>query len=73
MEMTGFGFGGISGLLVGKGAVGAATYLTTIGLISGPVGWAVIIGVGIAAGFGAAYYGDKFGKGFASMLWDRGR
>lgn len=70
MELTGFGVGGAAGMLAGKATVGA---LTTIGLAAGPVGWLVVLGVGVVAGFGAAYALDRGGKSLVARIWDRGQ
>src|SRR5690554_571136 len=68
IQATGFGLGGVSGLITGKAVVAG---LTTLGLGLTPVGWVVLIGVGVAAGFSAAYSFDNIGKKLASSLWDR--
>jgi hypothetical protein len=68
MEVTGFGAGGAAGLLVGKGVVAG---MTALGLAVTPVGWVVMIGLAAAAGFGAAYGGDLFGKNLASRIYNR--
>ncbi|UZJ46019.1 hypothetical protein OOT55_08210 [Marinimicrobium sp. C6131] len=68
LETTGFGFGGATGLWAGKGTVAA---LTALGLGSTPVGWVVMIGVGITAGFFAAKEGDSWGRQIAAWLFDR--
>lgn len=68
IQATGFGLGGIAGIKV-TGAV--ITGLTTIGLGLTPIGWVVLIGVGVTAGFTAAYAADTWGKNFTANLWDR--
>jgi|GEM_PF-1685445 len=68
LQTTGFGAGGASGILAGKATVGA---LTMIGLGATPVGWVVMIGAGVAAGFYAGSRGDSWGRQFASWLFDR--
>ena len=68
MEMTGFGIGGAAGILAGKGSILA---LTSIGLAATPLGWVVVIGVGIGAGFAAGHIMNKGGKGLTSWLWDK--
>lgn len=68
IQTTGFGLGGAAGLITGQAVVAG---LTAIGLGLTPVGWVVLIGVGVAAGFGAAYATDTFGKNLAANIWDR--
>lgn len=68
LETTGFGVGGAGGIVVGKATVGA---LTAIGLGATPVGWVVIIGSGVAAGFFAGSQGNRIGKWFAALVFDR--
>jgi len=71
VEMTGFGAGGAAGMVAGKATVsGAALGAAALGLAVTPVGWCVIIGVGIAAGFGAGYFADSKGKSLANALWN---
>ena len=68
IQATGFGFGGAAGLFTGKAVIAG---LTTIGLGLTPVGWVVMIGIGVAAGFGAAYALDSGGKSLATWIWDK--
>lgn len=68
IQAAGFGFGGATGLAVGNVVVGS---LTAIGLGLTPVGWVVLISLGIAAGFGSAYFMDNVGKSIATGIWDR--
>lgn len=68
IQATGFGFGGAAGMVTGKAVVAG---LTTLGLGLTPVGWVVLIGIGVAAGFGAAYTVDGASKRFTASLWDR--
>src|SRR5690606_15499544 len=68
IEATGFGVGGVVGLGTGKAVV---LGLTAIGLGLTPVGWLVVIGVGIAAGASAGYLGDRYAKSVAANVWDR--
>lgn len=68
IQATGFGFGGASGLAAGNLVVAG---LTTIGLGLTPVGWVVLIGIGVAVGFGAAYTMDNVGKTIARGIFDR--
>lgn len=72
VEMTGFGAGGAAGMVVGKATVsGAALGAAALGLAITPVGWCIIIGVGVAAGFGAGYALDHAGKSLASGILNR--
>jgi hypothetical protein len=68
IQTTGFGAGSAAGLITGKAVVMG---LTAIGLGLTPVGWVVLIGIGITAGFGAAYFADNLGKDFAAKAWDK--
>lgn len=68
VQTAGFGFGGAAGLYAGQAAVGG---LVAVGLAATPVGWLVVMGVGIAAGFGAANVVDLVGRKFAEYVEDR--
>ncbi len=68
IQTTGFGAGGAAGLITGKAVVMG---LTAVGLGLTPVGWVVLIGIGISAGFGAAYFADGFGRDIAAKVWDK--
>lgn len=68
LKTMGFGVGGASGILVSKATVGT---LTMIGLGATPVGWVVIIGTGVVAGYSAATKMDRFGKWLANLVWNR--
>jgi len=70
IQTTGFGFGGAAALSAGKAVAGG---MVSIGLAATPAGWVVMIGVGVAVGFGTGYIGDRFGRGVASSVWDLGR
>lgn len=70
METTGFGLGGAFGAIAGNAVV---TGLISLGLAATPAGWVVVIGLGIAAGFGAGSVMGDFGKSFANWVWDRGQ
>lgn len=69
VQTTGIGAGTAAGLFVGGKVVAG---LTAIGLGLTPVGWVVIIGVGLAAGFGAAYGVDLLAQNRAAYVYDRG-
>lgn len=68
IQATGFGLGGAAGLVTGKAVIAG---LTMIGLGLTPVGWVVMIGIGVTAGAAAAFYVDERGKTFAANTWDR--
>lgn len=68
MQATGFGFGGAAGVFTGARVIAG---LTTIGLGLTPVGWVVMIGVGMAVGFGAAYMIDRIAQDGAGRIYDR--
>ncbi|WP_024460764.1 hypothetical protein [Marinimicrobium sp. LS-A18] len=68
LEATAFGAGGAAGLYVGKATIGA---LTMVGLGATPLGWVVMIGAGVAAGYYAGSQGTGFGRWFASIIFDR--
>ena len=67
VETTGFGFGTAAGLYVGAKTVALGA---GIALALGPVGWVILIGVGIGAGYGAGKLGDAFGKFAAGSAYD---
>lgn len=69
IQTTGFGFGGLAGIAAGNAVVAG---LTTIGLGLTPAGWVVLIGIGVTAGFGAAYTTDNLFQRFAAWIYDRG-
>ena len=69
IQTAGFGAAGAAGLWVGAEVVAG---LTMIGLGLTPVGWVVLIGVGLAAGFGAAYVTDGLAQKGTSWLYDKG-
>lgn len=46
--------------------------LAAIGLGLTPVGWVILIGIGVIAAFGAAYVSDKVFQGGATYVYDRG-
>lgn len=68
IQTGGFVSGTTAGIITGKAVVAG---LTAIGLGLTPVGWVVLIGIGIAVGFGAAYAADNVGKDFVAGLWDK--
>jgi hypothetical protein len=67
IETTGFGAAGVAGIGIGKAAV---TTLSAIGLGMTPLGWVVLIGIGLAAGYTAGSVGNSFGKRLATLLFD---
>jgi hypothetical protein len=69
IQTTAFGAAGAVGAGTGKLVVMG---LTAIGLGLTPVGWVVIIGVGLTAAFGAAYVTDKIAQDKAAYVYDRG-
>jgi hypothetical protein len=69
VQAAGFGFGGAVGVKTGIGVVAG---LTAIGLGLTPVGWVVIIGIGVAAGFGAGYATDYGFQKLTAWIYDRG-
>jgi TM2 domain-containing membrane protein YozV len=66
-QTAGFGFAGAGGLYMGQVATAAATVF----LASTPFGWVIVIGVGLAVGYGVAKVGDEFGKNFAGYVYDK--
>lgn len=68
IEATAFGLAGAAGIATGKAVIAGLTF---IGLGLTPVGWVVLIGVGVAAGAAAAMQADKYGKQLATDLWNR--
>lgn len=67
IQATGFGLGGAVGTIAGSGAIAG---LTAIGLGLTPVGWVVLIGLGIAAGVAGAKVGDWAGTEIATAAYD---
>lgn len=62
----------VAGAAVGLGVgsiVGAS--LTGIALLSNPVGWVIIIGVGIGAGTASSIFVDNKAQNFVGELWER--
>lgn len=68
IQTTGFGLGGAAGIAAGTAITQG---LTAIGLGLTPVGWVVILCIGVAAGFTAAYYSDQKAQEFTGKVWDR--
>ena len=74
MQTTGFGTGAAIGILAGRASTTLLTTgLTAIGLTLGPVGWLVIIGTSVAAGYYAGKYADKLAQGAAGKIYDKSR
>lgn len=69
VQSAGFIAGTSAGVLTGKAVIAG---LTVIGLGLTPVGWVVLIGVGVGAGFGAAYMVDGLAQKGAGRLYDKG-
>ncbi len=67
VETTGFGAGTAAGLYVGAKTVALGT---GIALALGPVGWVILIGVGIGAGYAAGKTGDYVGQWFSGQVYD---
>jgi hypothetical protein len=65
-ETAGFGLGGAAGIAIGELAVTTASMF----LASTPVGWIVIIGVGLTAGYLASKAGDAGGQFLAEFAYD---
>ncbi|KXO07088.1 hypothetical protein AKG98_2656 [Moritella sp. JT01] len=65
-ETAGFGFGGALGIFVGEGAVGIASVF----LASTPLGWAIMIGIGLGAGYYASKAGDSLGQAISGAVYD---
>ncbi|WP_218648491.1 MULTISPECIES: hypothetical protein [unclassified Pseudoalteromonas] len=66
-EATGFGLGTAAGAYVGGTTITAGV---GIAIAMGPVGWVILIGVGLGAGYAAAKVGDAVGKGFSGLVYD---
>ncbi|WP_462179634.1 hypothetical protein [Pseudoalteromonas gelatinilytica] len=67
VETTGFGASTAAGLHVGARVVALGA---GIAIAAGPVGWVILIGVGLAAGYGAAKVGDYIGQSAAGKVYD---
>ena len=68
METTGFGLGAAAGAYVGGGIIASTL---GVALMATPVGWVLVIGAGITAGYFAAKGGDILGKGLSGVMYDR--
>ena len=70
-ETASFGTAGLGGMLGGKATVkGLGAGAVMLGITVTPVGWAAIIGGGIAVGAGAGYIGDRMGRGLLERIFD---
>jgi hypothetical protein len=67
METTGFGLGAAAGTFVGGGIIASTL---GVALMATPVGWVLVIGVGITAGYFAAKKGDQIGQGVSGYIYD---
>ncbi len=68
METTGFGLGAAAGTFVAGKIIASAL---GVALMATPVGWVLVIGVGITAGYFSAKGGDVLGKGLSGFIYDR--
>jgi hypothetical protein len=66
-ETTGFGAGTALGAYVGGATITAGV---GIAIATGPVGWVILIGVGLMSGYGASKIGDEAGKYLSSLAYD---
>ena len=68
-ETASFGTAGLWGILGGKTTVkGLGAGAVMLGITITPVGWAAIIGGGVAVGAGAGYLGDRAGRIITSWV-----
>lgn len=67
IETTSFGLSTAAGLYVGAEVVAAGV---GIALAMGPIGWVILIGVGIGAGYTAGKIIDSFGKSTSGFIYD---
>jgi hypothetical protein len=67
METTGFGLGAAAGAFVGGGIIASTL---GVALMATPVGWVLVIGVGITAGYFAAKGFDSIGQIAAGYAYD---
>ncbi|MBU2870360.1 hypothetical protein [Colwellia sp. E2M01] len=67
-ETTGFGLGTAAGTFVGGGII---TSTLGVALMATPVGWVLVIGAGLTAGYFSAKGADWVGKGIAGKIYDR--
>ena len=67
METTGFGLGAAAGTFVGGGIIASSL---GVALMATPVGWVLVIGAGITAGYFAAKGADWGGKKAAGYAYD---
>lgn len=67
-ETTGFGLGAAAGTFVGGGIIASSL---GVALMATPVGWVLVIGAGLTAGYFTAKGGDILGKGLSGVVYDR--
>ncbi|MBL0689701.1 MAG: hypothetical protein JJW02_09800 [Pseudoalteromonas sp.] len=66
-EATGFGLGTAAGIGAGSATVTAGVGMA---IAMGPVGWVILIGAGLGAGFIVGKAGDEVGKFVSGQLYD---
>ena len=71
IETTAFATAGIGAIYVGMAGSSIAGAAIGIALAATPLGWAIIIGAGLAAGFGGAMVGDFMGRKVSEGLYSR--
>ncbi len=69
VQTAGFGFGAAGAMVLGGAA---AKFVLGLALASTPLGWVIVIGVGLSAGYAAGVAGDAFGQGVANKAYDVG-
>jgi len=67
IEATGFGFGTAAGIYVGTQVIAAGL---GIALAATPIGWVILIGVGIGTGYAAGKLVDTAGKKLAAEVYN---
>lgn len=57
-------------MYAGSIATAGAAAVLGVALAATPLGWVIIIGVGLTAGYGGAVIGDAIGRGAATLGHD---
>lgn len=70
IETTAFASSAIVGLKFGGSAIAITGFALGVTLAATPIGWVIIIGAGLAAGYAGAVVGNALGKTIATELYD---
>jgi hypothetical protein len=70
IETTSFASAGLGAVYIGGAGASIAGAVLGVTLAATPVGWVIIIGAGLAAGFAGAMIGDKIGRKASTYLYN---